>query len=82
MVTASSVISLSERLRHQSQLARREGRRTSVPDLRLAILYLRRYAALLIIDESQREPNPVRRRELEHEAAQLWLRGGFTYECR
>jgi hypothetical protein len=39
-------------------------------------LYLRRFAALLIIEESQRERDLVRRRELEHEAAQLWLRGG------
>jgi hypothetical protein len=41
-------------------------------DLRLAVHYLRQFAATLIADEAQRERDPKHKVRLEREAAQLW----------
>jgi hypothetical protein len=64
-----SILSLAERIRRQAQKTRSQ---TAGADLRLAAIYLHHLAALAIIDEAAKEPNPVRKDQLEREAVSLW----------
>jgi hypothetical protein len=73
MVSAEGVIALCERLKQQSQLVRRGRRGDAASDLRLAVFYLRRFAAVIMIDEAAAE-EPGRRRQIEDEATDLWRR--------
>jgi hypothetical protein len=71
MPSASSILSLSERLRKSSRTARRAGHDASAFDLRAASIYLRHLASLLIASEAEAEPNIKRKVALEREAAAL-----------
>jgi hypothetical protein len=68
MLKAEGILALVERLRNH-------GRRASAElgsDLRLAAVYLRRLAALAIADEAASEREPVRKRQLQQNALELW----------
>jgi hypothetical protein len=73
MITAAAVISLSERLKHEAQRQMRRGRREAAADMRLAAIYLRQYASLIILDEAEKEKDPARKRQLENEACLAWV---------
>jgi hypothetical protein len=72
MIQAEACLALSERLKHEAQRQSRAGRRMCAADLRYASSLLRKFASVLVAEESRSEPDPVRRRELEHESARLW----------
>ena len=55
------ILALCERLRHHAHKARQP----VAVDLRLAIVYLRRFASLAIADEAASEHDPDRKRKLE-----------------
>jgi hypothetical protein len=71
MAEAAAIIALSERLRKQSRKARNS---EIVADLRLATLYLRALAVLKIQEEAAVATDPLRKHQLEQEAAQLQAR--------
>jgi hypothetical protein len=75
MAQAAGVIALSERLRKLATLARRKGEWQAASDLRLARLYLRKLACLLVREEIQQEEDAGRRRQLQAEVSQLWCGG-------
>ena len=68
LIRTEGILALSERLK---QTAKRTRNRELGSDLRLAVLYLRRFASILIADEAKVEGNPKRKQELEAEAAKL-----------
>jgi hypothetical protein len=72
MVSAESVLALTERLRKRAHLARRDRSVDHATDLRAATFYLRRFAALLIAEEAKNESDPARRRRLVQESSALW----------
>ena len=73
MLKAESIIALSERLRQQS---RRSRNHDMTADLRLAALYLRRFASIVILDEAAVERDERRKAKLQDEGMSLWLSGG------
>jgi hypothetical protein len=80
MPTAEAVISLSENLKRYANLARRKGEWQTATDLRLARLYLRKLACLLVQEELRREDDTARRRQLQSEVAQLWHGGDHAVD--
>jgi hypothetical protein len=68
IIKAEGILALSERVK---QTAKRTRNREVASDLRLAVLYLRRLASILIADEAKVEGNPKRKQELETEATKL-----------
>jgi hypothetical protein len=72
MPTATGLIALSERLRKLSSTLARRGQWAAAADTRLAGLYVKQHAALIIADEAKLERDPVRKRQLEAEACATW----------
>jgi hypothetical protein len=81
MLKSEGILALVERLRNHGRRASAElGAdlrlcRASAElgaDLRLAAVYLRRLAALAIADEAASEREPVRKRQLQQKALELW----------
>ena len=68
MAQVAAVISLAERLRKRTNRVRS---RDAIADLRLATRYLKEFAALKIAGEAEVATDPVRKLQLENEAAQL-----------
>jgi hypothetical protein len=74
MASAEALIALSIRLRKLSYQQTRRGQRAAAADVRLASLYIRAHAALIVADEAKMERDPQRKRALEQESAELWCR--------
>jgi hypothetical protein len=70
MARPAAIIALAERLRKQSRKVRSHD---VIADLRLATWYLKDLAALKIAEEAEIETDPVRKHQLEQEAAELRL---------
>ena len=78
MAQAETIISLSEAMRlHSRRAARRHRPADTLPaDCRAASIYLKKFAALLVIEEAKTERDPTKKRILEGEATSLWCGGG------